>query len=288
MNTTTQPQASTSKNAYAIDPELFKRIQPADYLSRFLQEGYRPDGRRANEFRKPALNAGSISSADGSALVRLGETTVLCGIRAEVAEPDLLAPNSGFLVPNVDLPAMCSSEFRPGPPSDEAQVLSNRIRNIALASRLLPLHTLCIKPGKAVWVLYADIVCINYDGNITDAALLALTAALKNTQIPVASWDEDTDSAVAASDERIPLKLSSTTLSASFGVTEEGALLCDPTSFEEPLCQTRVTIALDEKGTLRHVYQAGPGRRQPQNPAALLHECISLTRERYKQLAAVL
>jgi hypothetical protein len=40
--------------------ELFKRIQPADYLSRFLQEGFRPDGRRAQEFRKPALNAGMI------------------------------------------------------------------------------------------------------------------------------------------------------------------------------------------------------------------------------------
>lgn len=42
---------------------------------------------------------GSISSANGSALVRLGDTIILCGIRAEVAEPDLLAPNSGFLGP---------------------------------------------------------------------------------------------------------------------------------------------------------------------------------------------
>jgi exosome complex component RRP43 len=96
---------------------------------------------------------------------------------------------------------MCSSKFRPGPPGDEAQVLSNRIRNIALAyaclplfsdgdadtlsrrSRLLPLHTLCIKPGKAVWVLYADIICINYDGNVTDAAVLALVAALRNSKL---------------------------------------------------------------------------------------------------------
>ena len=29
-----------------------------------------------------------------------------------------------FLVPNVELPALCSPEFRPGPPCDEAQVLS--------------------------------------------------------------------------------------------------------------------------------------------------------------------
>lgn len=46
---------------------------------------------------------GSITSADGSALVRLGETTVLCGIRAEVAEPDLLSPSSGFLGKTTEL-----------------------------------------------------------------------------------------------------------------------------------------------------------------------------------------
>lgn len=51
---------ATNSHIYAVlhALELFKRIQPADYLSRFLQEGYRPDGRRAEEFREPALNAG--------------------------------------------------------------------------------------------------------------------------------------------------------------------------------------------------------------------------------------
>lgn len=31
-----------------------------------------------------------------------------------------------------------------------------------------------------VWYLYVDIYCLNYDGNILDASLLALVAALKN------------------------------------------------------------------------------------------------------------
>lgn len=79
--------------------ELFRRIQPHEYLSRFLAEGYRPDGRSVGNYeaRQPAINVGSISSADGSALVKLGETTVLCGIRAEIAEPDLSSPRTGFL-----------------------------------------------------------------------------------------------------------------------------------------------------------------------------------------------
>jgi len=40
---------------------------------------------------------GSISTADGSALVRLGNTTVVCGVKAEIAEPELDAGNRGFL-----------------------------------------------------------------------------------------------------------------------------------------------------------------------------------------------
>lgn len=47
----------------------------------------------ANRF----LLVGSISTADGSSLVRLGDTTVVCGIKAEIAEPDLDAPEDGFL-----------------------------------------------------------------------------------------------------------------------------------------------------------------------------------------------
>lgn len=51
----------------------------------------------------------------------------------------------------------------------------------ANSSDALPLSSLCIYPGKAVWVLYVDATCINYDGNVFDAALLAMTAALKNS-----------------------------------------------------------------------------------------------------------
>ena len=40
---------------------------------------------------------GSISTADGSALVRMGNTTVICGVKAEIAEPDLDREEEGFL-----------------------------------------------------------------------------------------------------------------------------------------------------------------------------------------------
>ncbi len=45
----------------------------------------------------PSFTTGSISTANGSALVRLGDTTIVCGVKAEIAEPDLDSPEQGFI-----------------------------------------------------------------------------------------------------------------------------------------------------------------------------------------------
>jgi len=49
-------------------------------------------------------------------------------------------------------------------------------------SQTVPLSSLCISPRKAVWAIYIDVVCINYDGNAFDAAVLAVMAALKSSK----------------------------------------------------------------------------------------------------------
>ena len=36
-------------------------------------------------------------------------------------------------VPNLDLPAICSPKFKPGPPTDEAQVLSDRLNEVLVS-----------------------------------------------------------------------------------------------------------------------------------------------------------
>lgn len=50
------------------------------------------------------------------------------------------------------------------------------------SSNILPLETLCIFPGQAVWTLYVDATCINFDGNAFDAAFLAMISALRNSE----------------------------------------------------------------------------------------------------------
>lgn len=56
-----------------------------------------PPKHRSSSIADLLLLLGSISTADGSSIVRLGDTTVVCGVKAEIAEPDLDAPEDGFL-----------------------------------------------------------------------------------------------------------------------------------------------------------------------------------------------
>ncbi|KAI0092112.1 ribosomal protein S5 domain 2-type protein [Irpex rosettiformis] len=255
----TEAKASTSHEREALKAQTFQRLHPRAYLERFLAEQLRPDGRTPAEWRSATINAGSISTADGSALVRLGGTTVVCGVKAEIAEPELDSPDKGFIVPNLDLPAICSPRFKPGPPTEDAQVLSDRLNEVLIVSGILPTEQLCIYRGKAVWVLYVDATCINYDGNVFDATLLAMVSALKNTKLPKATYNEDTFRTTCSRKNMQSLDLRRLPISMSFGVFDSSHLLSDPTAFEEQLLDTTYTITMDGNDGLISVTQLGVG-----------------------------
>ncbi|KAJ7364025.1 ribosomal protein S5 domain 2-type protein [Mycena albidolilacea] len=255
--------------------KIFQRLHPRAYLERFVAEDVRPDGRPFDAWRDVSVNVGSISTANGSALVRLGETTIVCGVKIEIAEPELDAPEEGFLVPNIDLPALCSPKFKPGPPSDEAQVLSDRLNEV-LASTI-SLSSLVIHPSKAVWVLYVDATCINYDGNVFDAALIAMMAALRNTTLPKATYNVETGLTTCSRTAASPLQILKTPISFSFGVFD-ATLLADPTAFEEPLLDTTVSVVVDENNNLVSVVQSGPG--VDSGAEDTLSTCISAAKSR--------
>lgn len=42
---------------------------------------------------------------------------------------------------------------------------------------------LCIVPDKLSWVLYCDMVCLDYDGSVVDACLITLMSSLKTCMI---------------------------------------------------------------------------------------------------------
>lgn len=122
--------AASAAASGVVDPETFRKVHPREYLRKFVAQKIRPDGRSLHQPREPHLMHGAITTADGSCTVRVGRTMVVAGVKVEVAEPTRAAPSDGFLVVNVEIPPMCSPNARPGPPSDLAQITSQRLQNV--------------------------------------------------------------------------------------------------------------------------------------------------------------
>ncbi|GAB1606014.1 exosome complex component RRP43-like [Argonauta hians] len=261
----------------------FKDAQPLQYYKEFLENDIRPDGRELGESRSVIVNIGYITSADGSALVKTGDTTVICGIKAELAAPKCEEPDRGFIVPNLELSTLCSPNFRPGPPGDQAQRTSQMLYDIVKSSQCLDVKDLCITPGKLAWVLYCDMICLNYDGNVLDVALLSLMAALYNCQLPKVTVDEDTLEISVDFETREPLKLLSHPVATTFCVLDSNILLMDPCDIEETLSDGTITVCTCNQ-KLCGVFKPGGAKMSDEK----LFQCIGRAFEQGSKVQSLL
>jgi exosome complex component RRP43 len=163
----------------------------------------------------------------------------------------------GYIVPNLELSAMCHPQFKPGPPSEMAQSASFFIHEVIQNSNIIDPKDLCIKPGRLVWAIYIDITCLNYDGNIFDASIKALCAALKSMKLPHVEIRDNTneEGEVMKIEENeeicvdlnnmINFKLNNEVpYSCTIAVFDGEKLLVDPTEEEEKISDTSVTVVV--------------------------------------------
>ncbi|KAJ6786291.1 hypothetical protein PWT90_00831 [Aphanocladium album] len=133
----------------------FAKLSPHPYLLANLEPSNedippaRSNGRAPDEARTPEVNLSSLSHAHGSSLVRIGDTTAICGVRGETILttniPNYRASNTeselrdyDLLVPNIELATGSSPQNLPGgPPSTLAQTLSTRVYSLLHSSKLL-------------------------------------------------------------------------------------------------------------------------------------------------------
>nr|KMM66840.1 hypothetical protein CPAG_03177 [Coccidioides posadasii RMSCC 3488] len=183
--------ASTAPNTKApatpspflsLSPAHLARLQPHTYVYAHLnpspdisRPSIRINGRSESQFRPASVNTGSLSHTNGSAVVRIGDTTAVCGVRGEILSthdiPAWKVSNNGagsswgspqkrnqdhdaedeaydeddseihafnLLVPNLSLSTGCSPSILPGSaPSSLAQSLSHRLLSLLHSSRLI-------------------------------------------------------------------------------------------------------------------------------------------------------
>jgi exosome complex component RRP42 len=202
-------------------------------------EGKRLDGRAPDEYRPLSIEPGFVVTADGSALVRLGDTSVLAGIKLEPGKPFPDTPNAGVLTTNAELIPLSSPTFEPGPPQPGAIEVSRVVDRAIRAAETIDLTRLCVTPGEKSWVCYVDIHVLDHSGNLIDAASLAAVSALAHATVPAKRFE--------IADADYPLEVNHYPVECTF-VRLGDTIVVDPTFDEERAAQGRITVATDEVG----------------------------------------
>ena len=203
--------------------------------------GKRLDGRGPDDYRTVSIEPGWVATADGSALCRIGDTAVVCGVKLELGKPFPDTPNAGVLTTNAELVPLSSPTFEPGPPHPRAIEVSRVVDRAIRAAEAIDLTKLCVTPGEKTWVCYVDVHVLDHSGNLIDAALLAALGALTHATLPNQRFglaESDTPLAV----QHLPVETTFLRLG--------DALVVDPTFDEERAAQGRLTIATDEVGNV--------------------------------------
>ncbi len=152
---------------------------------KYIREDTRLDGRKLLDYRKPIIVETNVSNmAEGSAMVTIGETKVVAGVKMSVGEPYPDSDDEGILITTAELLPLSSPEFLPGPPGVQATELARVVDRGIRESKMIDMKKLCIKKGELVWIVFLDIYTINEAGILIDAAALAAVIALKNAVFP--------------------------------------------------------------------------------------------------------
>jgi len=145
-------ESSTKSKQLEFSGPVYAALLPAHYLLETIKsQSRRPSGRTTSQFREPLVNLDSLTYSNGSAVIRIGGTTCVCGVRAEItnhdnipnppivdlnAEDNAVAESEelaslNLIVPNVDIGTGCTPSIPPGQaPTSLAQALADRLRSL--------------------------------------------------------------------------------------------------------------------------------------------------------------
>jgi len=227
------------------------------YVRQLIAEGKRIDGRGRLDYREIKVEKGVIDTAEGSAMVCLGKTEVVVGVKVGLNVPYPDTPNEGILTVNAELAPLACPTLEPGPPDERAIELARVVDRGIRSSRAIDLEKLCIIPGKKAYILFVDIYVLNYDGNLVDASALAALGALLDTKL---FGYQITDDGNVVLDRTIqkPLEVQDYPVAVTMA-NVGGELIVDPCLDEELSMDAKITISVDKDGNICAIQKSGPG-----------------------------
>ncbi|KAM9953650.1 hypothetical protein ACTFIR_008737 [Dictyostelium discoideum] len=264
--------------------EAFQKIHPLEFYRKYLVRSVRPDGRSLDDIRKTTISTGSITTADGSSFVKIGSTSVVCGVRAEVGEkPSIdkskfstlnVHENKNIFI-NIELGPICSNTFSSSKPSDIAMSLCSRLNSLINRLEIPETDYYFDEEGKALWYLYVDVYCLDYDGNIYDAAVLSIISALKNVKLPKGIIENNDEFYKDLESPQRKLNIQHYLIPLSFSVIDD-YILADPSLDEEKLSSGTINITYNELNEICLLLSSGTSLISKTN----LKTCMEKAKER--------
>ena len=217
------------------------------YIRDLLAKGERIDGRGLMDGRSIQIIPNVIKKAEGSAMVKWGETVALAGVKTQLGSPFPDTPNSGVITVNVELSPISSPINESGPPGPQAIELARVVDRGIRESKIIPMDDpkICVIPGKKVWIIFVDIYIIDDGGNLFDASAFAAMAALANARLKQVVIDEDLEE-VTLLDETEPLPRVGSVMGFTFSKINN-KVFYDPNLIEDRGKEARFSIAITDK-----------------------------------------
>jgi len=240
----------SAKKSNAIVEHL-RRAQ----MNELLAAGKRLDGRGVTESRPLRIETGVIKKANGSALVTLGNTQVIAGVKVQPDKPFPDLPDKGLLICSAEVLPLASAYAEPGPPDEDAIELARVVDRGIRESEMIDLKKLVLIEGQKVYAVFADVSVLNVDGNLFDATSYAVVSALLTAKLPKL---EIRDDKIADTGEVMEPPIRTVPISVTIAKIGD-AIVVDPTSEEEACMDARVTMTTDAEGRVCAVQKGGTG-----------------------------
>jgi exosome complex component RRP42 len=225
-------------------------LENYEYIRELAAKNLRISGRALGQRRNIEIKNHVINHSDGSARVKFDKTDVIAGVKVMEGEPFKDRPNEGGLIVNFEASELASkySSDRITYSVEVGRVTDRGIRE----SNLIDFSKLVLEPGKRAGFVYVDIVAINNDGNLLDAANIAALSALLDAKYKLEGMAE----AVA-----LPLDINKLPISHTFAKIGD-KIFFDPDADEENVADARLTIGVGEK--INSLQKGGSGFFYPE------------------------
>ncbi|KRY81601.1 Exosome complex component RRP42 [Trichinella pseudospiralis] len=154
------------------------------YVTEGFEMNIREDGRSRDCFRPVLIRTNVTESANGSALVQIGEMSVTASVWLDFATPLETAPDQGFIEFKSRFFISDESEEEISNDVKEAENISRIFKQAYYSQSAFDRKQLCLVAGHLCWNLKIDLSIMGKGGNLFDVASIAVKMALHNTVIP--------------------------------------------------------------------------------------------------------